>query len=85
MTPLTPPRDDAVSPCLRGIRWTWQWNTVWPLTSPTLVPILSSSTRCLKQQLAVFTRVRVGRYWVKGTADQMGAVYFAECSIQFIE
>ena len=37
----------------------------------------------LIQQPAVFTRV--GRYWVAGTADQMGAVYFAECSIQFIE
>ena len=65
MTPLTPPRGVAVSPFLRGIKWTWQWNTVWPLTSPALVPILNCSTRYLKQQPAVFTRVRVGRYWVQ--------------------
>ena len=50
-----------------------------------VLPMLNCSTRYLKQQPAVFTRVRVGRYWVTGTADQMGAVYFAECSIQFIE
>ena len=46
-------------------------------------PILNSVTLYLKQQSAVFTRV--GRYRVTGAADQMGAVYFAECSIQFIE
>ena len=37
----------------------------------------------LEQQSAIFTRV--GRYRVIGAADQMDAVYFAECSIQFIE
>jgi len=37
----------------------------------------------LEQQSAIFTRV--GRYRVIGAAYQMGAVYFAECSIQFIE
>ena len=44
-----------------------------------------TTTLYLKQESAVFTRVRVGEDWVTGSVDPMAAVYFAECSIQFIE
>ena len=44
-----------------------------------------TTTLYLKQESAVFTRVRVGEDWVTGAVDPMAAVYFAECRIQFIE
>ena len=44
-----------------------------------------TTTLYLQQKSSVFTKVRIGEYWVTGTVDSMGAVYFAKCNIQIIE